>query len=181
MNSLPLKISSTFCILITLFISIKCSSSLARQEEQDLVTKVCKQTHYFDLCMSILYPDSRKYTTDTKGLAKIVMQKDLTVSKEILDAVLSLAHDKGKSRYVREKCSKCYDNYKTIVVTLLPYATKSLDFGKKDDAIRVLKYTAYYAKACDDEFLKKGMKRPFENMSVHDMSILVADIVKLIT
>ncbi|KMT15706.1 hypothetical protein BVRB_3g056880 [Beta vulgaris subsp. vulgaris] len=85
------------------------------------------------------------------------MHRDLTVSKEILNALLSLAHDKGKSRYVREKCNKCSDHYKAIVVTLLPNATKALDFGKKDDAIRVLKSIAYYAKACDDEFLKRGM------------------------
>ncbi|KAL2921077.1 Cell wall / vacuolar inhibitor of fructosidase 1 [Bienertia sinuspersici] len=181
MNSNSLKIATTLLVLTTLFSLLECSSLLAHEEEKDFVMNLCKKTHNYDLCMSIIYQDTRKYGTDPKRFAKIVMEKELNVATEILVALESLASDKSESPKIREKCGKCFGKYKAIVYTLLPTAKKALDSGKigQGGAIQAFKDVANYAKACSDQFSKGS--EPFINMSVHDMSMLAIDLVQLIT
>ena len=177
MNSM--KIVSTLLVLIALFFLLECSSSLALQQESD-VAALCKKTKQFDLCMTIIYPDTRHYGTDPVRFAKIVLDSDSRVAKEILDALKSLTSDKGKAPVVRQKCGKCFEEYKAIVYTLLSTAKKALDSGKngRGAAIQAFKDIANDAKVCDDQF--PDGDEPFDNMSVQNISMLAVELVQLI-
>ncbi|KAJ8445722.1 hypothetical protein Cgig2_026049 [Carnegiea gigantea] len=174
-----LKTTAIFTILTTaLLIPIECSR-ITPFEDESFVTKVCKKTPYFDLCMTILFPDRRSYGADAKGLAKIVIERDWNVAKEIQAQAWSLAHDGRKSHDVRSKCGKCALEYNEIVLQLIPRAMRMVDVGKYGVSIEELKDAARKAKACDEQFKGKGAS-PIINMSVHDISLVAVAIIKLI-
>ncbi|XP_074306540.1 uncharacterized protein LOC141641791 [Silene latifolia] len=170
----------TVYVFMTLFLMTE-SSRLAAFRETDMVTEVCKKTLYFDLCMTILFTDSRKHTSDTKGLAKIVLEKDKYIATQILSEVQSLARDTGKRREIREKCGQCAKGYNGIVSKLLPAANKFLDSNKYSSSIEQLKKVANDAKSCDEQFSKANMTEPFNNMSVHDITMVAVGVIQTIT
>ncbi|PHT31757.1 hypothetical protein CQW23_28094 [Capsicum baccatum] len=63
-----------FLLIFVFLISLQPTISTSSSSSIDLIQKTCKNTKYYDLCMSSLKSDSTSLKADTKGLATIMVK-----------------------------------------------------------------------------------------------------------
>lgn len=120
--------------------------------DQTLIQKTCKNTLYYNLCMSSLKSDPTSLTADTKGLAGIMASigaANATATATYLSSQLptSAATNNNKTKLLRQ-CSEKY----AFAAEALRASLKDLADETYDYAYMHVSAAADYANVCRDAF-----------------------------
>ncbi|KAI3462377.1 hypothetical protein Pfo_019040 [Paulownia fortunei] len=101
--------SSWFLLLFIFFTSF--DPILSAQGNSDLIQKTCKNTKYYDLCVSSLKSDPSSLKADTKGLVLIMVRVGManaTATNSYLSSqMLSVTNDTLMKKVMKE-CAEKY-------------------------------------------------------------------------
>lgn len=79
--------------LVLLFLPLIFARSEIGEKEADLIETTCKQSKYYDLCVSSLKADPRSTGADMIGLARIMLELTLARANIVLAKVNKLLNE----------------------------------------------------------------------------------------
>ncbi|GMH28555.1 hypothetical protein Nepgr_030398 [Nepenthes gracilis] len=147
------------------------------QSSRDLITQTCKKTDYYALCVSTLLSDGRSLRADVKGLARIVIEKDLVAAQRALDHAGDLFRE-APERGSFERYGTCIEDYRATVFRHLPAARSALDGEKYAASTEELQSAALLAEGCQNQFASEKTPLAEENKAVHDLCGVAQGIIK---
>lgn len=144
------------CFLVVLVLSL---IPVHGDSSEDLIQKTCKNTKYYDLCVSSLKSDSTtSKASDTKGLAQIMVRvgvANATATKSYLSSLIgagSSANDSSATAAITKKLLRdCADKYSHAGEALLA-SIQDLDAEMYDYAYMHVMAAADYPNACHNGF-----------------------------
>ncbi|KZV54476.1 Pectinesterase inhibitor [Dorcoceras hygrometricum] len=160
-------------IISTCFIN----PSSSAHGNSDLIQKTCKNTKYYDLCVSSLKSDSSSKKADTKGLALIMIRAGManaTATNSYLSLqMVSVPNDTLMKKVMQE----CADMYASANVSL-QNSVQDLSMDMYDYAYVHVLAAADYPNACHNAFNRyPGMSYPSELALREDGLKQICDVV----
>ncbi|PIN20609.1 Pectinesterase [Handroanthus impetiginosus] len=149
---------------------------LSANENSDLIKQICKNTKYYDLCVSSLKSDSSSPKTDTKGLALIMVKvgiSNATATNSYLSSqILSATNDTLMKKVMKE----CADKYASAN-DALKNSFQDLSAELYDYAYMHVMAAADYPNACHNAFKRLLCGPAVENIAdfLLDKEEIVAD------
>uniref|UniRef100_A0A5B7C305 Putative cell wall / vacuolar inhibitor of fructosidase 2-like n=1 Tax=Davidia involucrata TaxID=16924 RepID=A0A5B7C305_DAVIN len=143
-------------ILLLLILSISFSNFFHRSivfasAGTDLIQKTCRNTKYYDLCVSSLKSNPTSTKADTKGLAVIMVGigiSNATATSSLLSSqVLSTTNDTLMKKVIKECTSKYSYANDALQASLQDLASESYDY-----AFMHVTAAADYPNACHNAF-----------------------------
>ncbi|KAJ9153455.1 hypothetical protein P3X46_026890 [Hevea brasiliensis] len=147
----------------------------------NLIDQTCKQTPYYELCVWSLISNPHSFSTDVKGLAKIMA---FTIEAKATHTLERINHLLEYSSNLTQKelqgLRACADRYSVIIKGDVPQAIDALRTGNYKFAQEGINDAAIEAISCEEEF--SGQSSPLSDMNsmVHDVSVVASSIVKII-
>ncbi|XP_060184627.1 cell wall / vacuolar inhibitor of fructosidase 2 [Lycium barbarum] len=149
-----------FVFLISLQPNISTTSSI------DLIQKTCKNTKYYDLCVSSLKSDSTSLKADTKGLATIMIKVGManaTATNSFLSSklVLNTTNYTNNDVVLMKKLLKdCADKY-ALATNALQDSLQDMNNEVYDYAYMHVMAAADYPNVCHNGFRRNpGLAYP---------------------
>lgn len=141
----------------------------------NLIVQTCKQTPFYDVCISSLKSNPRSSRTDVTGLALIMVDVLKTKATETLNHINGLRHGSPK---LNRPLRSCADGYKAIIEGDVPEAIEALQKGNPKFAEQAANDAADVASSCEDGF--SGRRSPLTDMNkvVHEVAAVAAAIVR---
>ncbi|WRX20792.1 Pectinesterase inhibitor domain - like 10 [Theobroma cacao] len=166
--------------LLLLLLLLLLTVSLPSIQCGDLVDQICKQTPFYDLCISTLRSNSKGTESDVKGLASVVADILLANATDTLNyirAQINQASDPEMERAL----AYCAELYIPVVKYNLPQAIEALSKGQFEFASDGLSDAAKEADACEKKF-SGSMTSPLSdrNKLLHSLSDVAVAIVKIL-
>ncbi|XP_022879523.1 cell wall / vacuolar inhibitor of fructosidase 2-like [Olea europaea var. sylvestris] len=128
----------------------------------DLIQKTCKNTKYYDLCISSLKSDSTSSKSDTKGLAVIMVKvgiSNATATNSYLSTQLSTSTNDTLMKKVMKECAQKY----AFASDSLRNSVQDLGAELYDYAYMHVMAAADYPNACKNAFKRySGLVYPPE-------------------
>ena len=125
------------------------------QDQEDLVTKACNQTMYFQLCVSSLRSDPRtNQTSDLKGLAIIALDSSITKANQSLSYakhLLLIQSSSNYTQYEKECLSDCNQELSEAVENLQD-STQALMNSTLDNVNDFVSSAMTDSQTCDECF-----------------------------
>lgn len=151
---------SWFIILSVLLISI--NQTFSARTNPDLIQKTCKNTKYYDLCVSSLKSDSSSPKADTKGLAlimvKVGMANATATNAYLSSQMLGVSNDTITKKVMKE----CSDKYASAN-SAFRNSVQDLSSEMYDYAYVDVMAAADYPNACHNAFKRyPGLVYPAE-------------------
>lgn len=145
--------------------------------EADLIQKTCKNTKYYDLCVSSLESDPTSPNADTKGLAVIMVgigTANATATSSYLSSQFLSATNDGIMKKVLKECAYKYSYANdSLRASLQDLAAESYDY-----AYLHITAAADYPNACHNAFKRyKGLAYPPELARREDGLKHICDVV----
>lgn len=140
---------SCFLLLFILFFSF--DPILSAYGNADLIQQTCRNTKYYDLCVSSLKSDSSSPKADTKGLALIMVKVGIanaTATNSYLSSqMLSVTNDTLMKKVMKE----CADKY-AFAHDALQSSVQALSAEVYDYVYMQVMAAADYPNACHNAF-----------------------------
>ncbi|XP_021662766.2 cell wall / vacuolar inhibitor of fructosidase 1 [Hevea brasiliensis] len=147
----------------------------------NLIDQTCKQTPYYELCVWSLISNPQSFSTDVKGLAKImVFTIDAKATHTVKHINNLLQRSSSLSEKERQELKACADRYSVIIKGDVPQSIDALRTGDYKFAQEGTYDAATEAMSCEEEFSCHHSKLSDMNMVLHDVSVVAASIVKVI-
>ncbi|KAJ9181777.1 hypothetical protein P3X46_005835 [Hevea brasiliensis] len=146
------------------------------QSDANMIAQTCKQTPFYNLCVSSLNSDPSSSKADVRGLALIMVNKVKAKATISLHLINQLSQ---KSLGLKNPLSYCADNYDAILSADIPEALEALQKGDPKFAQDGVKDAANEANLCEAKFHGKSPLTKF-NKVVHDTSAIAAPAIALI-
>ncbi|KAK4366912.1 hypothetical protein RND71_014792 [Anisodus tanguticus] len=147
-----------FYILLILVFFISLQPTLSTSSSIDLIQKTCKNTKYYDLCVSSLKSDSTSLKADTKGLATIMIRAGmanatatnsyLTSSKLVLNTINYTNNDVVLMKKLLKDCADKY----ALATNALQDSLQVLNDEVYDYAYMHVTAAADYPNVCHNGF-----------------------------
>lgn len=162
-TSLMEKFSRLLSLFLVLFIYDIIYTSKIVQADDDFIQKTCKNTQYFDLCISSLKSNPSSSQSDLKGLATIMVNVGIANASDIYAYLssqqLSSSRSDTNMKMVYQLCASKYS-----------YANDSLKSSLQDLSLEDYDYAsihvmaaADYPNACRNAFKRyRGLSYPRE-------------------
>ncbi|CAN8320938.1 unnamed protein product [Cochlearia groenlandica] len=144
--------------------------------EGSMIEQTCKETPYFNLCVSLLDSDPRGSSADTSGLALILVDKIKGLATKTLNKINGLYEKRPELKHALDECSK---RYKTILKADVPEAIEAISKGVPKFGEDGVIDAGVEASVCEQGF--KG-KSPLTSLtkSMQDMSSVTRAIVRML-
>ncbi|XVF62418.1 hypothetical protein PTKIN_Ptkin09bG0006100 [Pterospermum kingtungense] len=147
--------------------------------DKKLVEKTCRNTFYFDLCVSTLKSDPRSSSADVAGLAHIAadsVEAKATATLNQITGLLKTANDPN----LQKALQSCVDSYTTIK-TAIEVAITEIVRDNPKFVVNMANDAAAEAEICEVSFADPP-KSPISgsNEAVHDLSSVLASIASLL-
>ncbi|KAJ7955263.1 Pectinesterase inhibitor [Quillaja saponaria] len=167
---------SILVVLTTIICELTQSSVLRRDENGDLIVQTCKQTPYYDLCVSSLQSNPQSSNTDLKGLALIMVgnvQANATETLNYIEGLIKQTTD----QQLEQALAFCAELYIQVVKFSLPQAADAVSDGRFGFANYGISDAVNEAVTCEKKF-SGSIKSPLtdRNDSVHKFSDIAAAI-----
>ncbi|GKV12389.1 hypothetical protein SLEP1_g23538 [Rubroshorea leprosula] len=148
----------------------------------NLIDHTCKQTPYYELCVSTLKSNPKSADADICGLAKIIVTSLDSKASDALDQINDLLQDELTLDPATEQAlGVCAERYNVILNGDIPQTMAALDTGNYKFAQKGTNDAAVEVSACEKEFTGKSKSPLYElNKEVRRISIVAAAIVKVI-
>ncbi|KAK9292192.1 hypothetical protein L1049_020153 [Liquidambar formosana] len=142
----------------------------------DLIDNTCKQTPYYDLCVSSLRSDPRSSSADVQGLALIITDMVLGNATDTLALIEDLLKQ-IKDPSLEKALAYCAELYIPVVKYDLPQAIEALTKGHYKFANYSISEAGNQADTCEKNFTGSTVS-PLtdQNSLVHDLSAVAASI-----
>ncbi|KAL6990117.1 hypothetical protein U1Q18_015865 [Sarracenia purpurea var. burkii] len=114
----------TIVSLLTIFLPLSQCLISTPADQDDLVSKTCKQTPYYHLCISTLRSDPQSSKETTKDLTLIAIKAAKAKAIAILKEINELLESNPK---LKDPLSKCNALYERVVSDHIPRAIEALD------------------------------------------------------
>ncbi|CAN4126296.1 unnamed protein product [Withania somnifera] len=149
-----------FLLILVFLISLQqtISTSSSSSSSLDLIQKTCKNTKYYDLCVSSLKSDSTSLKADTKGLATIMVKigmanatatnSYLTSSKLVLNTTNYTNDDVALMKKLLKDCADKY----ALATNALKDSLQDLNNEVYDYAYMHVMAAADYPNVCHNGF-----------------------------
>ena len=148
----------------------------------DLIETTCKQTPFFDLCVSTLQADPRSSSADVAGLAHIAADSVNAKATATLNQITGLLKSAGDPNLLKA-LQGCVHKYNTIIQADIPVAIKAKAIVKGDPKFAVDSSTdaANEAQYCENSFANPPSSPITDsNKAVHDLSTVLESIASLL-
>ncbi|KAM3370573.1 hypothetical protein ACQJBY_018103 [Aegilops geniculata] len=135
----------------------------------------------YDICIEFFKANKDSATADKRGLAVIATGIATATAVDTRKRIATLKAGE-KDQKIRQVIAYC-DNMYSGAVGLFDKAAKGISSGKLGDAVISLSSALDIPQYCDDEFLKAGVKSPFdaENFKFGVQCAITLDVTKLLT
>ncbi|XP_055817619.1 cell wall / vacuolar inhibitor of fructosidase 2 [Solanum dulcamara] len=147
-----------FHFLLILVFLISLQPTISTSSSIDLIQKTCKNTKYYDLCVSSLKSDSTSLKADTKGLATIMVKIGMvnaTATNTFLSSpelVVNTTNYTNNDLALMKKLLKdCADKY-TLATNALQDSLQDLNNQVYDYAYMHVMAAADYPNVCHNGF-----------------------------
>lgn len=173
---------SCFSYFVPLFIlTISCTQNLSlfANGDTNLIQKTCKNTKFYDLCISSLQSDSTSPQADTKGLA-IIMARFASANATGINSYLSssLVVKNTNDSTTKKVLKLCADRY-SAASTSLQNSVQDLSSELYDYAYMHVMAASDYANACHNAFKRyPNLVYPPEIAAREDGLNHICDVVK---
>lgn len=166
---------SQFLLLLILLISL--DPILSSNVTSDLIQNTCRNTKYYELCVSSLKSDSSSSNADTKGLAlimiKVGMANATATNSYLSSKALSMANDTSMKKVMRD----CADKYR-FANDALQSSVQDLSDEMYDYAYMHVMAASDYPNACRNGFKRyPGLMYPAQLASREDGLKRICDVV----
>ncbi|KAA8527346.1 hypothetical protein F0562_034939 [Nyssa sinensis] len=129
--------------------------------DTELITKTCKQTPYYQLCVSTLQSDPRSSKADIPGLGLIIVAAVKAKVKNTLKLIKQL---EGSNPRLKAPLSDCNQVYNAVVIADIPEAVEALTKGDPKFAENGMSDAAIEAQQCESGF--KQSKSPLRKIDL---------------
>ncbi|XVE82301.1 hypothetical protein DITRI_Ditri15bG0137200 [Diplodiscus trichospermus] len=145
-----------------------------------LIETTCKQTPFFNLCVSTLQSDPRSSTADVAGLGHIIADSINGKAPATLNQIKGLLKS-ATDPNMQKALQSCVDSYNTIVQADIPVAFEAITKGDPKFAVDSAADAANEAQDCEKSFANPP-KSPISdsNKNVHDLSVVLESIASLL-
>ncbi|GMI80220.1 cell wall / vacuolar inhibitor of fructosidase 1, CELL WALL / VACUOLAR INHIBITOR OF FRUCTOSIDASE 1 [Hibiscus trionum] len=146
-----------------------------------LVETTCKQTPFFDLCVSTLESDPQSSTAAVSGLA-LIAAKSVNAKASATLYQISTLLGSATDPNLKKALSGCVDSYNTIIKTDIPVAVEAIEKNNPKFAVGSATDAGNEAQRCEDGFGGKSPNSPISdsNKMVHDLSVILQSIASLL-
>ncbi|OAY56159.1 cell wall / vacuolar inhibitor of fructosidase 1 [Manihot esculenta] len=144
------------------------------QSDANIIAQTCKQTPYYNLCVSSLSSDPASSRADVRGLALIMInmvKAKATISVQLINQLFK------KSPRLKNPLSFCAESYSAILSADIPEALEALQKGVPKFAQNGANDAANEANLCEANFHGKSPLTKF-NKIVHDTSVIASAIIQ---
>lgn len=152
--------------------------SIFASADMNLIQKTCKNTKYYDLCVSSLKSNPRSSSVDTKGLANIMVGvgfANATATSSYLSS--QLLSTKTNDTTLKKVLKECADKY-TYAGDSLQASGQDLATEDYDYAYLHISAAADYPNACHNAFRRSpGLAYPAELARREDGLKQICDVV----
>ncbi|KAF7003975.1 hypothetical protein CFC21_019239 [Triticum aestivum] len=163
--------------LLTLLMLLASSTASVLQD-------TCKRfggANTYDICIEFFKANRDSATADKRGLAIIATGIASATAMDTRKRITTLKAGE-KDQMIQQVIAYC-DNMYSGAVGLFDKAAKGISSGNLGDAVTSLSSALDIPQYCDDEFLKAGVKSPFdaENFEFGVQCAITLDVTKLLT
>ncbi|XP_050372581.1 cell wall / vacuolar inhibitor of fructosidase 1 [Argentina anserina] len=139
----------TLLLLVLVFLTVQTQSQST--ESSDLISKTCKKTPYYDICLSSLQSSPQSSNSDTAGLAHIIADLVLSNATDTLDYIHGLLKQSPEAD-IQKPLANCAELYIPVVKYTLPESIDALSNGHYGFANYGISDAAKEAQACEKGF-----------------------------
>ncbi|KAG8383808.1 hypothetical protein BUALT_Bualt04G0052300 [Buddleja alternifolia] len=166
---------SWFLLLFIILASF--NPTLSAHGNSDLIQKTCKNTQYYDLCVSLLKSDNSSAKADTKGLALIMVKLGManaTATNSYLSFKMTSTTNDTLMKKVMKECADKYASANDA----LQNSVQDLSDEVYDYAYIHVMAAADYPNACHDAFKRyPGLVYPHELAIREDGLKRICDVI----
>ncbi|XP_021906732.1 cell wall / vacuolar inhibitor of fructosidase 1 [Carica papaya] len=171
-----MKMKTKLLVSLQIFSLIVSSPNVDSSSLLPLIDSTCKQTPFYDLCVSNLQSDPRSSTADTNGLGVVVVGKIEAKSAETLNAINGLIKQKPE---LSQALNSCAGKYNAIIKGDVPQATEAFQKNDPKFAEDAANDAANEADSCEKLFSGRSPITS-SNTLVNQLSLVAAAIAKLL-
>ncbi|CAN8264357.1 unnamed protein product [Cochlearia groenlandica] len=147
---------------IFIFFVILTFSLSSAKSNTTIIETTCKNTHYYNLCVSALKSDPRSPTADTKGLAAIMVGVGMTNATSTATFLAGKLTDDVTDIGLKKALKDCSDKY-ALAADSLRRTIQDLDDEAYDYAYMHVMAAEDYPNVCRNFFRRdKGLVYPTE-------------------
>ncbi|KAF5727081.1 cell wall / vacuolar inhibitor of fructosidase 1-like [Tripterygium wilfordii] len=143
----------------------------------NIVEQTCRQTPYYDLCVSTLRSNPRSHNANIEELAQIMVDELDSTATNTLRHIRQLLQS-GMDQSTQEALRSCAERYRVIVRGDVPEAIEAISKGDYKYAEQGTFDAATEARSCERGFSRGRSPLSNQNRQVHDTSLVAAAIVK---
>ncbi|PIA41820.1 hypothetical protein AQUCO_02200328v1 [Aquilegia coerulea] len=130
--------------------------------DSTLIRKTCKNTTYYNLCMSSLKSNSSSFKADTKGLAVIMIGIAMTHANQTTRYLSSQLVSNTNDAVIQKVVKDCADKY-SLAIESLQESLQQLDLMSSDYASVQVTAAKDYPNVCHNEYRRfPGLAYPAE-------------------
>ncbi|XWS38915.1 hypothetical protein CRYUN_Cryun18bG0004400 [Craigia yunnanensis] len=167
-----------FLVILQAVISFTCLP--VSYSASDLIETTCKQTPFFDLCVSTLQADPRSSSADVAGLAHIAADSVNAKATATLNQITGLLKSAGDPNLLKA-LQGCVDKYNAIIQADIPVAIEAIVKGNPKFAVSSATDAANEAQNCENSFANPPNSPITDsNKAVHDLSTVLESIASLL-
>lgn len=162
-------------MLIIFLAHVASTQCAALPPDGNLIVRICRQTPFYDLCISSLKSKPQSSGADVTELALIMVDVLKTKATETLNHINGLLHGNPK---LKRPLRSCADNYRAVIEGDVLVAVEALQKGNPKFAEQSANDAANEAGSCEDGFSGGGSPLTEKNKAVHDVAAVAAAIVR---
>ena len=149
---------------------------IVQSDANDLIAQTCKNTPYYNLCVTSLTSVPRSSTADVQGLALVMVD---IVRAKASTTLKFINQELKRSPELRRPLRFCASSYDAILTADIPEAIEALQKGDPKFAENGTNDAAVEASSCEDSFQGKSPLTKL-NKAVHDTSVVASAITRLL-
>ncbi|KAL3844736.1 hypothetical protein ACJIZ3_002139 [Penstemon smallii] len=138
-------------MFIFIILSTSFDPTLSARSNSNFIKKTCKNTKYYDLCVSSLKSDASSPKADTKDLALIMVKVGMTnataTNSYISSQILSVTNDTVMKKVMKECADKYGSAYDAFQKSVEDLSAEMYDYAYMD-----VMAAADYPNACHNSF-----------------------------
>ncbi|KAF9673637.1 hypothetical protein SADUNF_Sadunf10G0044800 [Salix dunnii] len=150
--------------------------TIVQSDANDLIAQTCKNTPYYNLCVTSLTSVPESSTADVQGLALImvdIVRDKASTTLEFINQEIKRSPESGRPLRF------CASSYDAILTADIPEAIEALQKGDPKFAENGTNDAAIEATSCEDSFQGKSPLTKL-NKVVHDTSVVASAITRLL-
>ncbi|XP_061990507.1 cell wall / vacuolar inhibitor of fructosidase 1 [Rosa rugosa] len=164
--------------LLLLLLHIVFFNVQTQSQSTDLISKTCKKTPHFDLCLSSLQSSPQSSNSDISGLAHIMADLVLSNATDTLDYIHGLLKQSPEED-LQKPLANCAELYIPVVKYTLPQSIDALSNGHYGFANYGISDAAKEAEACEKGFSGESPLTD-RNTLVSSLAEVAVAIIKLV-